>query len=140
MHFEICVETLDTIAVSNILTGAVETLSDFREPVLKVSIAYGHLVVTTSSQALVYATTNWHTPVIIDLKDGLVAYIKQSPKQFALVDSVHGVLVYTYEGRLVSSPKVANCKAELLTAQVGAVCVRVRLLGDELMRCDSCLL
>eukprot|EP00041_Stephanoeca_diplocostata_P034393 m.1171186 g.1171186 ORF g.1171186 m.1171186 type:complete len:779 (+) comp24512_c0_seq6:118-2454(+) len=121
MHFEICVETLDTISVSNILTGSVETLSDFREPVLKVSIAYGHLIVTTSSQALVYATTNWHTPVVIDLKDGLVSHIKQSPKQFALVDSVLGVLVYTYEGRLVSSPKVANCKADLLTAQTVAI-------------------
>ena len=63
--------------VRDILTNSLETLTDFRDRVVKMSMAYGHLVVATTAQCLIYKTTNWHTPVVFELKPGTLRYIKQ---------------------------------------------------------------
>jgi intraflagellar transport protein 80 len=114
--YEVVIETADTVRVQNVSTGATEQLADFRDHVVKVAMGYKHLVVVTATQALVYSTTNWHTPVIVDLKEGLVSFIKQTPNHFALVDKTHGIQVYSYEGRLINVPKVGNLRPELFTA------------------------
>mmetsp|Transcript_15398 Transcript_15398/g.39727 ORF Transcript_15398/g.39727 Transcript_15398/m.39727 type:complete len:773 (-) Transcript_15398:1613-3931(-) len=114
-EYEMVVETADTIRVHNVSTGGSEHLADFRDHVEKISMAYRHLVVVTATQALVYSTTNWHTPVIVDLKEGLVSFVKQTPTHFALVDKTHGIQIFSYEGRLINVPKVANSKPELFT-------------------------
>eukprot|EP00038_Savillea_parva_P010167 m.188364 g.188364 ORF g.188364 m.188364 type:complete len:773 (-) comp17402_c0_seq1:165-2483(-) len=115
-EYEVVVDTVDTIQVHNVSTGTTESLADFRDHVVKLSMGHRHLVVVTTTQALIYSTTNWHTPVIVDLKEGLVSFIKQTPAHFALVDKTHGIQVYSYEGRLINTPKVANSKPELFTA------------------------
>lgn len=53
---EVTPETPDTVRVVNLSTGATERLADFREHVLKLSMAHGHLVVVTSAQALMCVT------------------------------------------------------------------------------------
>lgn len=129
--YEVVLETADTIQVRNVSSGSAETLADFRDHVSKISMAYKHLVVITSTQALVYSTTNWHTPVIVDLKDGLVAFVLQTPNHFALVDKTHGIQVYSYEGRLINAPKVANSNPERFTA------ASVALSDDTLVVIDQ---
>ncbi|KAJ3590817.1 hypothetical protein NHX12_008765, partial [Muraenolepis orangiensis] len=75
--------------VRNVLNDAVDLL-EFRDRVIKASLAHGHLVVTTSLQCYVYSSKNWNTPLIFDLKEGT--------------------------GRLVSSPKFPGMRADVLSA------------------------
>lgn len=57
------------------------------------NIGFDHLVVTTTTQCLVYSTKNWHNPVAFDLKNGAVTMIKQAPKHMLIADKVNGIQV-----------------------------------------------
>jgi intraflagellar transport protein 80 len=54
--------------------------------------------------------TNLSTPQVFDVS-GTVSVILQSSKYFALVDSVKGITVWTYEGRQVSNPRTVGTGA-----------------------------
>ena len=87
----------------------------------------GHLVVATTSQCSVYTTRNWNTPVIFDLRDGAVTLIVQSERHFLLVES-SGLHLYSYEGRLLCSPKWPGMRPDMLTAAtVSLWCVLIRI-------------
>lgn len=73
------------------------------------SIAYNDLVVTTANQCYIYNFSNWNTPSIFDLKDS-VSFIIQSAKYFCLLESTNGIMIYNYEGKLISNPKIAGAK------------------------------
>ena len=73
------------------------------------SIGYNDLVVTTANQCYIYNFSNWNTPQIFDLKDS-VSIIIQSSKYFCLVESTNGIMIYNYEGKLISNPKIAGTK------------------------------
>ena len=77
----------------------------------------GHLVVATTSQCSVYTTRNWNTPVIFDLRDGAVTLIVQSERHFLLVES-SGLHLYSYEGRLLCSPKWPGMRPDMLTSTI----------------------
>ena len=62
----------------------------------QVSLSHGHLVVATTSQCYVYTTKNWNTPIIFDLKEGSVSLIRQTSRQFLIVEST-AIFVYSYE-------------------------------------------
>nr|KAG5699070.1 hypothetical protein BaRGS_017753 [Batillaria attramentaria] len=62
------------------------------------------------------AVKNWNTPVIFELKEGSVTLIKQAEKHFLMVDGA-GVYVFSYDGRMVCSPKHQGMKADILNAQ-----------------------
>ncbi|CAL8349323.1 unnamed protein product [Arctogadus glacialis] len=112
-----------SMQVRNVLNDAVDLL-EFRDRVIKASLAHGHLVVTTSLQCYVYSSKNWNTPLIFDLKEGTVSLILQAEKIGAnqrggtprLADGA-GLYVFSYEGRLVSSPKFPGMRTDLLNAQ-----------------------
>ena len=53
MHLGACVCVCVCVQVRNVLNDAVDML-EFRDRVIKASLAYGHLVVTTSLQCYVY--------------------------------------------------------------------------------------
>ncbi|XP_064639074.1 intraflagellar transport protein 80 homolog isoform X2 [Lineus longissimus] len=114
-NFEVTVTGNKTIQVKNVLNDVLDKL-DFRDRIIKVSIAFSHLVVTTASQCYVYTTKNWNTPMIFDLKEGNVTLIMQAEKHFLLVDSV-GVQVYSYEGRLICSPRYQGMRTDILNYQ-----------------------
>ncbi|XP_067307985.1 intraflagellar transport protein 80 homolog [Pseudorasbora parva] len=105
----------DKTGVRNVLNDAVDVL-EFRDRVIKASLAHGHLVVTTSLQCYVYSAKNWNTPLIFDLKEGSVSLIVQAERHFLLVDGAE-VYVYSYEGRLVSSPKSPGLRMDILSTQ-----------------------
>uniref|UniRef100_A0A7N8WUE9 Intraflagellar transport 80 homolog (Chlamydomonas) n=1 Tax=Mastacembelus armatus TaxID=205130 RepID=A0A7N8WUE9_9TELE len=113
-NFVITLTKRRTMQVRNVVNDAVDVL-EFRDRVIKASLAYGHLVVATSLQCYVYK--NWNTPLIFDLKEGTVSLILQAEKHFLLVDGA-GLYTYSYEGRLISSPKFPGMRADILNAQV----------------------
>ncbi|CAJ1065331.1 intraflagellar transport protein 80 homolog [Xyrichtys novacula] len=114
-NFVITLTKRRTMQVRNVINDAVDIL-EFRDRVIKASLAYGHLVVATSLQCYVYNSGNWNTPLIFDLKEGTVSLILQAEKHFLLVDGA-GLYTFSYEGRLISSPKFPGMRADILNAQ-----------------------
>ena len=97
--FEARLETANKIFVSDLMSEGVEEL-DFRDRVLAFTMKFGFFVVATSTQCFIYNTNNFNTPHIFDLK-APVSVIVQAATNFATVDPVVGIQVYTYEGRQV---------------------------------------
>ncbi|XP_013386357.1 intraflagellar transport protein 80 homolog isoform X2 [Lingula anatina] len=131
-NFEVTVTGAKTIDVRNVVDDTKDKL-DFRDRIIKTSLGFNHLVVTTSSQCYVYSTRNWNTPMISDLKEGAVNLILQAEKHFLLADNV-GVHVYSYEGRLVCSPKFQGMRTDVLNAQTVTISndtVAIRDKTDE---------
>ncbi|NXN14848.1 IFT80 protein, partial [Indicator maculatus] len=114
-NFEITLIKRRAMQVRDVLNDAVDVL-EFRDRVMKASLNYGHLVVSTSLQCHVFSTKNWNTPLIFDLKEGTVSLILQAERHFLLVDG-GGLYLYSYEGRLISSPKFPGMRTDVLNAQ-----------------------
>ncbi|XP_053728928.1 intraflagellar transport protein 80 homolog [Synchiropus splendidus] len=104
-----------TMQVRDVMNDAVDIL-EFRDRVIKASLAHGHLVVATLLQCYVYNTKNWNTPLIFDLKEGTASLIMQAERHFLLVDGA-GLYTYSYDGRLISSPKFPGMRPDILNAQ-----------------------
>ena len=113
--YEATVTGRKTISLRNVTNEAWEKL-EFRDRIIQVSLSNGHLVVATTSQCYVYTTRNWNTPIIFDLKEGSVSLILQASKHFLIVESL-AVYVYSYEGRLLCSPKWPGMRPEALSRQ-----------------------
>ncbi|XP_062598363.1 intraflagellar transport protein 80 homolog [Saccostrea cucullata] len=114
-NYEAVVVGSKQIQVRNVMNEAVEKL-DFRDRVIKVSLCFNHLVVATASQCYIYNTKNWNTPMIFDMKEGNISLILQAEKHFMLVDSSN-VYIYSYDGRMVCSPKYPGMRADILNYQ-----------------------
>jgi intraflagellar transport protein 80 len=84
--------------------------------VINLSIGFGSLIANTATQFYIYNIPNWNTPHIYELKDS-VAFILQSQKYFCLVESTNGLVIYNYEGKLISNPKIAGAKCKNLSIQ-----------------------
>uniref|UniRef100_A0A4W6C2E8 Intraflagellar transport 80 homolog (Chlamydomonas) n=1 Tax=Lates calcarifer TaxID=8187 RepID=A0A4W6C2E8_LATCA len=129
-NFVITLTKRRTMQVRNVMNDAVDVL-EFRDRVIKASLAFGHLVVATSLQCYVYK--NWNTPLIFDLKEGTVSLILQAEKHFLLVDGA-GLYTFSYEGRLISSPKFPGMRADILNSQVVSLSndtIAIRDKSDE---------
>ncbi|NWV82152.1 IFT80 protein, partial [Dasyornis broadbenti] len=118
-NFEITLIKRRTMKVHNVINDAVDLL-EFRDRVIKASLNYGYLVVSTSLQCYVFSTKNWNTPLIFDLKEGTVSLILQAERHFLLVES-GGLYLYSYEGRFISSPKYPGMRTDILNAQTVAL-------------------
>ncbi|KAM5276035.1 intraflagellar transport protein 80 homolog isoform 3-T3 [Hipposideros larvatus] len=114
-NFQITLTKRRTMQVRNVLNDAVDLL-EFRDRVIKASLNYAHLVVSTSLQCYVFSTKNWNTPLIFDLREGTVSLILQAERHFLLVDG-GGIYLYSYEGRFISSPKFPGMRTDILNAQ-----------------------
>ncbi|KAL9845072.1 intraflagellar transport protein 80 homolog isoform 2-T2 [Geothlypis trichas] len=111
-NFQITLIKRRTMKVHNVINDAVDLL-EFRDRVIKASLNYGYLVVSTSLQCYVFSTRNWNTPLIFDLKEGTVSLILQAERHFLLVDG-GGLYLYSYEGRLISCPKYPGLRTDIL--------------------------
>uniref|UniRef100_A0A8D0B0J4 Intraflagellar transport protein 80 homolog n=1 Tax=Salvator merianae TaxID=96440 RepID=A0A8D0B0J4_SALMN len=114
-NFRITLTKRRTMEVRNVLNDAVDLL-EFRDRVIKASLNYGHLVVSTSLQCYIFSIKNWNTPLIFDLKEGTVSLILQAERHFLLVDG-GGIYLYSYEGRLISSPKFPGIRTDIINVQ-----------------------
>uniref|UniRef100_A0A8D1KQP1 Intraflagellar transport 80 n=1 Tax=Sus scrofa TaxID=9823 RepID=A0A8D1KQP1_PIG len=114
-NFQVTLTKRRTMQVRNVLNDAVDLL-EFRDRVIKASLNYAHLVVSTSLQCYVFSIKNWNTPLIFDLKEGTVSLILQAERHFLLVDG-GGIYLYSYEGRFLSAPKFPGMRTDILNAQ-----------------------
>lgn len=114
-NFQVTLTKRRSMQVRNVLNDAVDLL-EFRDRVIKASLNYAHLVVSTSLQCYVFSTKNWNTPLIFDLKEGTVSLILQAERHFLLVDG-GGIYLHSYEGRFISSPKFPGMRTDILNAQ-----------------------
>ncbi|NXU40962.1 IFT80 protein, partial [Drymodes brunneopygia] len=89
-NFQITLIKRRTMKVHNVINDAVDLL-EFRDRVIKASLSCGYLVVSTSLQCYVFS-------------------------HFLLVDG-GGLYLYSYEGRLISSPKYPGMRSDILNAQ-----------------------
>lgn len=113
-HFDLAVQ-LKSVELSDHVNGNRETL-DVKGHVIKYSLGFSKIILITDQQCYVYSLYSLNTPVIIDLsKHGHVCALVQSVNHFALVDTTQGVQIYSYEGRLISSPKSPHIRSEQLT-------------------------
>ena len=69
---------------------------------------------------LISSVKNFNTPAITELKESCVTVIVQSEKNFLLIDG-GGLYIYTYDGRLVSSPKWNGMRTELLNVNTVSI-------------------
>ena len=76
-------------------------------------MCFSNLIITTSNHCYIYYFKNWNTPFIFDLKDA-VSQIVQSSNYFCLVEVSSGLMIYNYDGKLISNPKVQGTKFEYL--------------------------
>lgn len=73
------------------------------------SLAHGHLVVCTTTQCLIYRTTNWHSPVTFDLKPGTVTLVAQAAKHFLLANALGDIFVcLDSEARFLRHPRFSH--------------------------------
>jgi intraflagellar transport protein 80 len=84
------------------------------------ALGWGRLVVATATQCFLYATTNWNTPHIFDLR-APVQLIVLCEAYFLMLDPA-GVTVYSYEGRTVSTPRFNGLRPESLNKNTVALC------------------
>lgn len=102
------------LVVQDALSDAVEEL-DLKGKIVKLSMAFDHMIAATTSHMYLYNTKNWTSPHIVDLKEP-VNFIVQAESRFIIVSNTAGVLVYTYDGRLACSPRSAGVRPEFLCA------------------------
>ncbi|XP_062521440.1 intraflagellar transport protein 80 homolog [Corticium candelabrum] len=129
-NFEVTVQAERQIQVRDIVNNTTEDL-EFPQRIVKACLSWAHFVVTTSSQCYTYNCSNWSSPVTFDLRDGSVCLIVLAEKQFLLVDSVTGLQIYTYGGRVVCTPKLPSVQAAVLNQQI------VSLSNDTLVIRDK---
>uniref|UniRef100_A0A5K3FJK9 WD_REPEATS_REGION domain-containing protein n=2 Tax=Mesocestoides corti TaxID=53468 RepID=A0A5K3FJK9_MESCO len=75
--FEAVVSSAKTITITNVRDESKDTL-EFRDRILRVSLAYEHLIALTTNQCHIYSVNNFNTPIIVDLKDATISLIIQS--------------------------------------------------------------
>ncbi|TPX54497.1 hypothetical protein PhCBS80983_g05895 [Powellomyces hirtus] len=130
-NYEVTVLDDHRIHVHDVVQGVTENL-DFRDRVVKAALGHSHLIVATSSQCHIYNERNWNTPAIVDLvNNGRVTCIQQCPEFFVLVDTVTGIQILSYEGRLVSQPKYPGLRAECVTTQTLSVSGDILAVKDR---------
>ena len=102
-----------SLSVTNVLDETQEELQ-FKDRVTEMALSEHHLVVVTATQCVIFSTTNWSTPHILELR-GTVSLILQAPSHFAMVDTVNGLQVLNFDGRLISQPRFQGMQPELLS-------------------------
>jgi len=101
----------------------------FKDRVTEMSLSADHLVVITATQACIYSTSNWNTPHIVELK-GTASLILQTTRHFLMVDTINGLQVINYDGRVLSLPKFQAMRPDALsTLNVGYAPDLIAVIG-----------
>ncbi|CAH0390295.1 unnamed protein product [Bemisia tabaci] len=108
---------------------------EFSERVVCMSLNYGYLIVITLSHCQIYRVDHLNTPFAFQLKEGSVSLILQANRNFLLVEK-SVISIYSYDGRLVATPKWPNVQNEQLNSaniSLSPETVAVRDHTDEKM-------
>ncbi|CAF4351771.1 unnamed protein product, partial [Adineta steineri] len=98
------------ITVSNCETELKDRI-ELKDRLVKMSVGFGYLIVLTSNQGLIYNCKQLGHPALFDLRDMSMNLIVQAEKYFLLSDGIN-ISIYSYEGRLVSTPKLISSKSD----------------------------
>ncbi len=123
-NYEITLNEQNQVVVSDVYNeGAAPEEFEFGGGrVIEMSLAWNHLIVATDKKCYIYMLQNIGTPQVLDLVGGgSVNLILQSERYFLLVDNVRGIQVFTYEGKLVSNPKLASLTARTQLLKAGNI-------------------
>ncbi|XP_076675332.1 intraflagellar transport protein Oseg5 isoform X3 [Andrena cerasifolii] len=108
------------IEVRNVTNEIRETL-DISDRVVQLEFRFDHLVVITPAQCHIYSVKNWNTPAIFDLKNTNVSAVLLAEKHFLLVEW-SSVSLYSYQGRLLGTPKWKGMTQERLYPPCVSLC------------------
>ena len=75
---------------------------EFSSPVIEWSFAHSALVVATTRSCHVFKAPHFSSAAVVELR-GAVELILQSEKAFALIDSIRGVQLLSYDGKPLTS-------------------------------------
>ena len=75
---------------------------DFTSPVIDWGLAHSTLVVVTAAACHVFKAPHFSSAAVVEVK-GAVELLLQSERGFALVDSIRGVQMYSYDGKLLQT-------------------------------------
>jgi intraflagellar transport protein 80 len=124
-HLEAVVTDENKITVRNSINDSKEYLV-FSERIIKSSLSWDHLIVTTLTQCYIYSDPNWTTPLSFELKSGAVNLIKQSQRFFLLSEAFSGIQIASYEGRIVSTIKFPSDSVNQQTVAISNEIVIIR--------------
>ncbi|XP_027197642.2 intraflagellar transport protein Oseg5 [Dermatophagoides pteronyssinus] len=96
-------------------TNEFQEILEFKDPMLKFSLQFDHLIVVTKSQCFIYKINNFATPYHFEMKSDDLnrLMIKQSHKYFALIN-LSAANLYSYDGRFLKTIKLFNMRPESL--------------------------
>ncbi|XP_017875268.1 intraflagellar transport protein 80 homolog isoform X2 [Ceratina calcarata] len=97
-----------------------ETL-EISDRVVQLEFGFEHLVVITPAQCHVYSVVNWNTPAIFDLKNTSVSAVILAERHFLLVEW-NSVSLYSYQGRLLGTPKWKGMTQERIYPPCVSLC------------------
>ncbi|XP_060875754.1 intraflagellar transport protein 80 homolog isoform X2 [Metopolophium dirhodum] len=129
-NFHCLITSRKTMTVKDVLNETKENL-DFPERIVHVAMEYNHLIVTTCTQCFVYQMPNLNTPQIINLKDTNVFMIILTEKYFAIL-SISRVDIYTFDCKLVSSPKWPNMQCDIVQKNHVSISDHILAVRDQL--------
>ncbi|CAF3285060.1 unnamed protein product [Rotaria socialis] len=109
-HLEFILTDSKLITISNCETELKDKI-ELKDRLVKMSVGFGYLIVLTSNQGLIYNCKHLGHPAIFDLRDMSMSLIVQAEKHFLLSDGIN-ISIYSYEGRLVSAPKLMSPKPD----------------------------
>ena len=108
------------IRVQDVANETLEDLEYARDRVVEVGLGFDMLVVTTTSQCFVYSLGNLNTPIIFDIK-APPHFVRLCKKHFLTLDSIAGLQVISYEGRVLCSPRFQGLRADYVTRDTAAL-------------------
>ena len=102
------------LQVKDVLQGMTDDL-EFKDSVIRMSISFGHLIVLTTSQGIVYKLGNkfLSSSYSFDPKTVNPHLVLQSVNCFLISDAFN-VIIYSYEGKVISNVKWSGMRAESL--------------------------
>lgn len=108
------------IRVQDVANETLEDLEFSRDRVVEVGLGFDYLVVTTTTQCFVYNLANLNTPIIFDIK-APPHFIHICRRHFATLDTISGLSVISFEGRVLSSPRFQGMRSEYITREMVAL-------------------
>ncbi|XP_026825249.1 intraflagellar transport protein 80 homolog isoform X2 [Ooceraea biroi] len=108
----------------------VHEVLEISDRVVHLEFGFGHLVVITPLQCHVYSVTNWNTPVIFNLKGNTISAILLAEKHFLIVEW-NVVSLYSYQGRLLGTPKWKRHTQEPLYTPCVSLCTDTLVIRDQ---------
>jgi intraflagellar transport protein 80 len=103
--------------IQDVLTEVVEELEQ-RDKVIKLAIGHGYLVVCTTTQCICYDVQRFSNPVQFDLRDAVITLLL-AEKHFLIADCSQGIQIYGYDGRQISTVKLAvTLRPEILANNI----------------------